>query len=387
GLGGPPNPVRDLDNGLDADQQAAMDFYASATRISDGVLVQNFGFNCNGCHVLDPSQGFYGTDGQQSFENEPQIMKIAQLRNLYTKVGMFGMIDVPFVGGGNNGHQGDQIRGFGFLHDGSTDTLFRFFSATVFDGVNANIGFRDDDERRAMEQLMLAFDSDVAPIVGQQITVAGSGDTAALARLDELIAAAERPFVSRLLGGTVTDCELVAKTPGDGRVLGFAYENGNFVPDDGGASLTREGLVALSDTAPVTFTAALPGSGRRLGIDRDGDGRLDGLDPCPQNADPDCNVVEPGPETGDTGMPPEPEPPVDTGSPTDPELPVPPVVDGPEDCGCASSGSPMGWLWLVAAAALVGLRRRDLTVPACGDGQRSMRTRGAPGDMVPETTE
>ncbi|MEM6927150.1 MAG: hypothetical protein AAF602_09490 [Myxococcota bacterium] len=352
----PPNPVRDLDNQLTPGQQAAMDFYASATRISDGVLVQNFGFNCNGCHVLDASQGFYGTDGQQSFENEPQIMKIAQLRNLYTKVGMFGMIDVPFVGGGNNGHQGDQVRGFGFLHDGSTDTLFRFFSATVFDGVNANIGFRDDDERRDMEQLMLAFDSDVAPIVGQQITVTGSGDAAALARLDELIAAAERPFVSRLLGGTVTDCELVAKTPGDGRVLGFVYDNGNFVPDDGGASLTREGLVALSDIAPVTFTAALPGSGRRLGIDRDGDGLLDGLDPCPQNEDPDCNVVEPGHETGDTGMPPQPGP-VDTGSPADPELPVPPLVDGPEDCGCASSGTPMGWLWLTAAV-LVGLRRR-----------------------------
>ena len=48
------------------------------------------------------------------------------LRNLYQKVGMFGMPAVPFLDAGDNGHQGDQIRGFGFLHDGSIDTVFRF---------------------------------------------------------------------------------------------------------------------------------------------------------------------------------------------------------------------------------------------------------------------
>ena len=36
-------------------------------------------------------QGFFGTNGDASFENEPQIVKIAHLRNLYQKVGMFGM--------------------------------------------------------------------------------------------------------------------------------------------------------------------------------------------------------------------------------------------------------------------------------------------------------
>ncbi len=35
----------------------------------------------------------------------------------------------PFFNAGDNGSKGDQVRGFGFLHDGSVDTLFRFHQA------------------------------------------------------------------------------------------------------------------------------------------------------------------------------------------------------------------------------------------------------------------
>lgn len=48
----------------------------------------NRGFTCEGCHTLRPDLGFFGTDGQMSFENLPQTAKVQQLRNLYTKVGM-----------------------------------------------------------------------------------------------------------------------------------------------------------------------------------------------------------------------------------------------------------------------------------------------------------
>ncbi len=358
----PPNPVRALDNGLTAEQQQALDFYQSPTRISDGVMLQGLGFTCDGCHALDPAQGVYGTDRQQSFENEPQIMKIAQLRNLYTKVGMFGMIDVPFTNAGDNAHQGDQIRGFGFLHDGSTDTLFRFFNAVVFNANGPNIGFQSQAERRAMEQLMLAFDADVAPIVGQQVTLSRSDDLATIARVDELVAAAERPFVSRLLGGTVTDCDLIAKVPQGGRVRGFAYAGGVFTPDDGEAALSRDALVALADTAPVTFTAVLPGTGRRLGIDRDGDDVLDGLDPCPTVADVtgDCEPPEPVDPPEDTGTAPVPTGSTgDTGAPPtdDPEPEPLPVMAPADECGCASGRGSAPAL-AVALLLLIGLRRR-----------------------------
>ena len=82
--------------------------------------------------MLDPAAGFFGGDGRSTIEGEPQEFKIPHLRNLYQKVGMFGMPAVPFFRAGDNGHMGDQVRGFGFLHDGSVDTLFRFHSATVF---------------------------------------------------------------------------------------------------------------------------------------------------------------------------------------------------------------------------------------------------------------
>ena len=82
--------------------------------------------------MLDPAAGFFGTDGRSSIEGETQVFKIPHLRNLYQKVGMFGMPAVPFFKPGDNGNKGDQVRGFGFLHDGSVDTLFRFHSAIAF---------------------------------------------------------------------------------------------------------------------------------------------------------------------------------------------------------------------------------------------------------------
>jgi len=109
---------------------------------------------CNGCHVLNPEgnaefdvyrPGFFGTDGRYSFENESQVLKIPHLRNLYAKAGMFGTANNAFllpesVTGPRSGgffapdasFQGPQVRGSGFTHDGSTDTVHRFFGATVF---------------------------------------------------------------------------------------------------------------------------------------------------------------------------------------------------------------------------------------------------------------
>ena len=193
----PPNPVRALDNSLTPDQQAGRNFMTGSRR-SDGIFVGGgTGFNCVGCHTFNPSQGFFGTDGQASFENETQILKVAHLRNMYQKVGMFGMPAVEFFNAGNNGHQGQQIRGFGFLHDGSTDTMFRFLNATVFnDGGTFNpVGFNGGDaQRRQVEAFLLAFDSDLAPIVGQQITLTNTNGPVAGPRIDLLIARANATY-------------------------------------------------------------------------------------------------------------------------------------------------------------------------------------------------
>src|SRR5262249_2895416 len=179
----PPNPVRSLNNSLTAAQQRGSNFYFG-NRPADGISIplisklnDGTNFNCNGCHMVDPAQGFFGTGGRSSFEGITQIIKIPHLRNIYTKVGMFGFPKVAFFqtneSNAKTTFQGDQIRGFGFVHDGVVDTVTRFLTAVVF-APQFNSGFpliNPDATRRDVEQFLLAFPSDLAPIVGQQVTL------------------------------------------------------------------------------------------------------------------------------------------------------------------------------------------------------------------------
>src|ERR1043166_3330000 len=159
-----------------------------------------------------------------SFENLPQTVKVPQLRNLYTKVGMFGMPVVDGINAGNNAATGPQIRGNGFQHDGAVDTLFRFLQANVFNaGAGGRVGFAGGDpQRRDVEQFLLAFDTDLAPIVGQQVTLDAGNAAAAGPRIDLVIARARTPFVSKVLGPTATECELVARGVVGGQAVTYA---------------------------------------------------------------------------------------------------------------------------------------------------------------------
>ena len=276
----PPNPVRNLDNSLTAAQQSGQAFF-SGSRPSDGVnsqlldaLVGQSSFTCSGCHVLDPSNGFFGAGGNQSFEGLSQTVKIPHLRNLYDKVGMFGAAAVSFFGAPDSGPAGNQIRGFGFINDGSTDTLFRFLSASVFNPA-ANSGFpqnNPDGTRHDVEQYLLAFDTDLAPIVGQQVTLTSDNASAVGPRIDLLIRRASAPFTSKALNGVVTECDLVAHVVQNGRIMGYLYDPvaNSFIPDDESARLSDASLRALAATQgqEVTYTAATPGSGSRLAFSR-----------------------------------------------------------------------------------------------------------------------
>jgi len=219
---------------------------------------------------VDASQGLFGTSRNQSFERTTQIVKVPHLRNLYTKVGMFGTPAVDFFDEPDSGPMGAQIRGFGFLNDGSTDTIFRFLSAAVF-RPTANTGLplsNPDGTRRDVEQYLLAFDSDLAPIVGQQVTLTGDNAAGAGPRIDLLIQRASTPFVSKALNGSTMECDLVAQVVSNGRVMSYLYDPvaGDFVPDDGTAPISDTALRALAGTPglEVTYTAATPGSGARL---------------------------------------------------------------------------------------------------------------------------
>ncbi len=273
-----PNPIRNLDNSLTAAQKRGFDFYFG-DRPSDGILVPELGnlrnfvksHNCNGCHTVDAAQGLYGTGKMQSFEGISQIVKVPQLRNMYAKVGRFGGAAVPFATAPDTGHQGDQVRGFGFVHDGTVDLLAHFFTVRVFQPT-LNSGFpliNPNQTRRDVSEFMHAMDSDLAPVVGQQVTLSADAGQrlAAWPRIDLLIQRAKTPFVSKLLGGQVTECDLVAHTVENGLRRGFWFDAAAnaFVGSDG-SRRTDAALRSLANVAgqEVTYTCTPPGSGRRI---------------------------------------------------------------------------------------------------------------------------
>jgi len=269
----PPNPIRNLDNTLTPEQAAGADLFFNGPRFD----LTN---RCGECHVVDPDAnpdsdipGFFGTQGFNAFIFEPQMFKVPHLRNIYTKVGMFGMPPNASFVPGDHEHKGDQIRGFGMFHDGSIDTVFRFHSLIGFAQSDFNPegfppGPLGEMWKRQLEAFIMVFPSNLAPIVGQQVTFGQQNVAAAAPRLDLLMQRAD-----------VGECDLIAK----GRVgpfeVGFLYlGSGWFRPDRAAMpplpDLLLRVLAVTGDQ--LTYTCAPPGSGTRMGIDRDEDGILDG---------------------------------------------------------------------------------------------------------------
>ncbi len=106
------------------------------------------------------------------------------------------------------------------------------------------------------------------PIVGQQVTLTARDRSSAASRI--------ALFEARAAAG---DCDLIVRGPIGGRDRGFVLSQGSFVQDRSRApalsDATLQALVGLV-TPSLTFTCVPPGSGWRLGIDRDGDGFADG---------------------------------------------------------------------------------------------------------------
>ena len=267
----PPNPIRNLDNSLTADQQAGQNFFLGVT---NNGLASDTLKTCNGCHVLDPSgnsqygvarPGFFGTDGQSSFENESQLFKVPQLRNLYQKVGKFGMSPDPLFPSDPTPFMGPQVRGFGFLHDGSIDTLFRFHGAKVFDQTPINPGGIPSGAagatiRNQLTAFVLAFDSNLAPIVGQQITLTSTNAGVAGPRINLLEARA-----------AAGECDLVVKGILNGQAAGLLYNpqqtSFNSVPSSVTFSDTALRALAQKPGDELTFSCVPPGSGASIAVE------------------------------------------------------------------------------------------------------------------------
>jgi YVTN family beta-propeller protein len=279
----PPNPNAAIDGTLTAQQSAGKTILlSSGSRTGTG----GDGDRCIDCHTLPR-----GTDGHGSFELETQDFKVAHLRNLYQKVGMFGTA-VPFIesepikiSATPTPGLGDQVRGFGFLHDGSVPTLFNFLRIPILPIPPFTFpdqpGLTGVEKVRQLESFLLTFPTGLAPVVGHQVTLAATTGAAALARY--------QTFRDRADAG---DCDLTAQGMIAGAARGFLWMGaaGGGFQSDRAAEKTSENdlLAAISGGAVITFTAVPPGGGPRIALDRDGDGAYDRdeLDAGSDPADP-----------------------------------------------------------------------------------------------------
>ena len=214
---------------------------------------------------------------------ESQAMKVPQLRNLYQKTGFTNAA-------------GGQKRGFGFIHDGSMDNLFDFLKLPVFT-------FASDQQRLDLVSFLLSFDTGTAPSVGREITVNGSNKTLAATTqlLDSLYAAAD-----------AGQCDLVAHGRLDGTMKGFVYQAGqrSFLSDYNPEGIFPADSLRLlaQNGAEITYLGVPPGSGVRMGIDRDRDGYRDrweialGSNPADPNSVPSVSTVAATPDAPKTRL-------------------------------------------------------------------------------------
>ena len=265
----PPNPIKPLNDVFTSGSDAETGASLFTTLGADG------GLKCNFCHALP-----FATDGFSSFEGEAQEFKIAHLRNAYQKVGMFGVgPGVP----GATGPVGDQVRGFGFLHDGSIPTVFAFLASTVFN--------LSDAQQSQLEAFAHAFDTGLKPSVGQQVsaTPATFGDANVITRIDDLIARDDS-----------NHCDLVVKGVLANQQRGWVYAGANMFRSDRAseALIDKTTLRQQAQTVgqDLTYTCVPPGSGQRIGVDRDLDAFLDRTE-LDAGSDPANPASVPGPPT------------------------------------------------------------------------------------------
>ncbi len=311
----PPNPFRNFDNTLPVNLPLPGHFrsgrfgnagmplpngsaangqtlYRSTSRRLDGGA-----FGCATCHTLPTGMGPDGTWtgvsfapfaagpmgerhlGLVSVDGSSNVsIKVPHLRNMYKKVGF-------------DATQVSNRAGFGFLHDGSVDSLARFVSEPAFlvnndqevaDLVAFMLCFSGSDllNGSSSNQLLLPGppSKDARASVGRQVTIdTPTPDSATNNLLGQMVAQAQAGKVG-----------LVARARVNGLARGYAYSGGVFLADRAGESLTQAQLVALAGPgSEVTFTVVVLGTQMRLGLDRDGDGFRDRneLDVCADPAD------------------------------------------------------------------------------------------------------
>ncbi len=308
----PPNPFRALDNSLPTNLPLTGHFTTGRFsapgqpmpngNAQTGLNAYRFSFldgaQCSTCHTLPTGMGtgmeivgvslqpippgplgelhhaLVSVDGSTNTS-----IKIPQLRSTYEK----------------NGFNTTQLRntaGFGFLHDGSVDSIERFLAEPAFDIDNLQ-------QLADLTAFMLAFSGSDLPTGNSILEPPGplSQDThAGVGAQTTLIDFGAAPIDQIILLGQFTalansgDVALVAKGLIAGELRGYTYIGSDtYQSDRASETLSQSDLLALAAPgSEITFTLVPAGSEFRIGVDRDSDMHFDRdeLDACADPADP-----------------------------------------------------------------------------------------------------
>jgi hypothetical protein len=306
----PPNPFEPKDRVYTGDEKNGSDKFGATPGKSGKVYRPFSGLTCDTCHLvdLDNKTDFTGSQETVNFDGEVQLFNTAQLRGAYEK-------------------QFAQLGGFGILHDGSVDSIRDFLDLRIIGG-DAFPSFTPSD-RDQVAAFVKAWDTGLSPLVGQQFTL----NSATLANADAFLDLAEaqaQPPASNIdlifKGFVLAPHDNVTSSsrpiPWKAFPLGIKERHGGVLALNPATSTyqyridsvllgyadraTLKSLVAAG-LVEVTFTCVPPGTGTRLGIDRDEDGLLDAdetlVGTSPDNPDTDGDGYADGAEFSIGGNP------------------------------------------------------------------------------------
>jgi YVTN family beta-propeller protein len=217
--------------------------------------------DCSDCHLIDNFK--VGSDNKitpKADLHESQSIKVAQFRGIYQKV---GLSKTP----------GEQITGFGFAHDGSFDTLFNFQKAPQFNFGQAGSEGVADSWRSSIEDMLLRFDSGIAPAVGLMVTVDATNKSSS--QVTDRINLLEQQAAAG-------NCDLIVRGFYFGNPRGFLrLANGMFQPDSlAEAPVSLQTLLnAISTGNELTFMGVPVREGPLFALDRNGNGILNNDEP------------------------------------------------------------------------------------------------------------
>ncbi|MCI0362970.1 MAG: hypothetical protein L0219_03760, partial [Phycisphaerales bacterium] len=233
-----PNPNQNLDRSFPT-SFAGGNAAAGVSNFVSSIYNQPLQLSCNTCHSLPT--GTARVIIPAAALQESQDFKVPHLRNMYQKKNFTLTAGAVSIGG------------FGFIHDGVDDTLFRFLSRPVFGPFATNTTIKNN-----LQSFLLCFDTGTAPTVGYTRTVSPANVTQPAVLNDWTLL--ERQVASN-------NVDLVVRGTLGGGVMGFLYDRAanNYRPHTiNMAPLTRaqlEASVTSGDT--MTIMGVPPGSGMR----------------------------------------------------------------------------------------------------------------------------